>query len=109
MNDEVKEAALYVMFAEDVAQSEALRAPLREAHIARRVELAARGRVVVSWPLWDTDAGQGDYCGSLMVAAFDSMAEAQAWADADPYAQAGIYRRMVVRRVNTHFLGQKEA
>jgi len=101
--------ALYLMYAEDVDHSEALRPPLRDAHIRRRAELAAQGRVVVSGPLWDSDVGQGDYCGSLLVAAFDSMDEAQAWADADPYAQAGIYRRMVVRRVNTHFLGQESS
>lgn len=100
--------ALYVMFAEDVDQSEALRAPLRDAHIRRRAELADQGRVVVSGPLWDTDGG-GDYCGSLMVAAFESLAEAQAWAAADPYVAAGVYRRMVVRRINTHFLGRQEA
>lgn len=99
--------ALYVMFAEDVDHSEALRAPLRDAHIRRRAELADQGRVIVSGPLWDTD-GRGDYCGSLIVAAFGSMAEAQAWADADPYVAAGVYRRMVVRRVNTHFLGHQE-
>ncbi|OVZ55296.1 hypothetical protein CDO44_24035 [Pigmentiphaga sp. NML080357] len=101
--------ALYLMYAEDVDHSEALRAPLREAHIRRRAELAAQGRVVVSGPLWDSDAAQGDYCGSLLVAAFDSLAQAQAWADADPYARAGIYRRMVVRRINTHFLAQESS
>lgn len=101
--------ALYVMFAEDVDHSEALRGPLREAHIRRRAELAAQGRVVVSGPLWDSDAGQDDYCGSLLVAAFDSMEQARAWADADPYARAGIYRRMVVRRVDTHFLGRESS
>lgn len=101
--------ALYVMFAEDIDDSERLRAPLRDAHIARRAALAAQGRVAVSGPLWDDDRGAGSYCGSLLVARFDSMAEAQAWADADPYAQAGIYRRMVVRRVNTHFISMTEA
>ncbi len=101
--------ALYVMVAEDIEDSERLRAPLRDAHIARRAALAAQGRVIVSGPLWDQDSGAGDYCGSLFVARFDSMAEAQAWADADPYAQAGIYRRMVVRRINTHFSATTEA
>jgi uncharacterized protein YciI len=100
--------ALYVMFAEDIDHSEALRAPLRTAHIQRRAELAAQGRVVVSGPLWDQDSGAGDYCGSLFVARFDSLAEAQAWADEDPYAKAGIYRHMVVRRINTHFIAKTE-
>jgi len=100
--------ALYVMFAEDIPDSEALRAPLRQAHIQRRVDLAAQGRVVVSGPLWDQDSGAGDYCGSLFVARFDSLAEAQAWADDDPYAKAGIYRRMQVLRVNTHFMQSPE-
>ncbi len=52
---------LYMMFAEDIDQSEALRAPLRAAHIRRRAEMAAQGRVVVSGPLWDQDSGAGDY------------------------------------------------
>lgn len=100
--------ALYVIFAEDVAHSEPLRQPLREAHIRRRAELAALGRVVVSGPLWDQDSGAGDYCGSLLVARFDSLAHAQAWADDDPYVKAGIYRRMQVRRINTHFISSTE-
>lgn|GEM_PF-461744 len=99
---------LYVMFAEDVDDSEPLRAPLREAHIRRRAELAAQGRVVVSGPLWAQDSGAGDYCGSLLVAQFDSLAQAQAWADDDPYARAGVYRRMRVRRINTHFIKAAE-
>ncbi|WP_267117012.1 YciI family protein, partial [Xanthomonas sacchari] len=35
--------------------------------------------------------------GSLVVAAFDSLAEARAWAEADPYVDAGVYARVEVR------------
>ncbi|MCJ0764383.1 YciI family protein [Variovorax terrae] len=94
---------LYLVFAEDVSDSEALRAPLREAHIERRAQLHAQGRVRVSGPLVDSDAPD-PYCGSLLVAEFPSLEAARAWAEADPYVAAGVYARMVVRRINTHFL-----
>lgn len=95
--------ALFLIFAEDVAESEVLRAPLRQEHIRRRELLHREGRVQVSGPLVDSDEA-GPYCGSLLVAEFPSLGAAREWADADPYVKAGVYARIVVRRVNTHFL-----
>lgn len=94
---------LYMICAEDVPDSEALRAPVRQAHIERRAQLHAQGRVKVSGPLWESDEA-GPYCGSLLVAEFDSLQAARDWAQQDPYVSAGVYARMLVRRVNTHFL-----
>ena len=37
------------------------------------------------------------FTGSLIVAEFDSLAEAKAWADADPYLAAGVYASVDVR------------
>ena len=35
--------------------------------------------------------------GSIVIAEFDSLPDAQTWADADPYVSAGVYRRVDVR------------
>lgn len=35
--------------------------------------------------------------GSLIVAEFESLEAAQAWADADPYVSAGIYKSVTVK------------
>jgi uncharacterized protein len=91
----------FLIYAEDVADSETLRAPLRPVHIARREALFEQGRILASGPL----SGQPGkpYSGSLLLAKFDSLDEARAWAEADPYAVAGIYRQLIVKHFNRHF------
>ena len=37
------------------------------------------------------------FTGSLVVAEFDSLEAAQAWAEADPYIEAGVYESVVVK------------
>ncbi len=41
--------------------------------------------------------GEAGFSGSLIVAEFDSLSAAQAWADADPYIAAGVYDQVVVK------------
>ena len=43
------------------------------------------------------DPGAAGFSGSLIVAEFESLAAAQAWADADPYIAAGVYDKVVVK------------
>ena len=43
----------------------------------------------------DTSAHQ--ITSSVIVAEFDSLAAAQAWADADPYIAAGVYGKVTVK------------
>ena len=43
------------------------------------------------------DPGPAGFTGSLIVAEFASLAEARAWADADPYVAAGVYASVDVR------------
>ena len=43
------------------------------------------------------DPGPAGFTGSLIIAEFDSLSDAQAWADADPYLAAGVYERVEVR------------
>lgn len=57
----------------------------RDAHLAY---IAETGVVEMAGPFLD-DAG--NMCGSLIILDVDDMAAAQAWADNDPYAKAGLF------------------
>ncbi|MDR9428190.1 MAG: YciI family protein [Salibaculum sp.] len=57
----------------------------REAHLAY---VAETGVVEMGGPLLSDD---GEMCGSLVILAVETRAEAQAWADGDPYARAGLF------------------
>ncbi|TNF98389.1 MAG: hypothetical protein EP297_08155, partial [Gammaproteobacteria bacterium] len=41
--------------------------------------------------------GDNGFSGSLIVAEFDSLEDAQAWADDDPYIQNGVYADVTVK------------
>lgn len=91
---------LYAIAGEDVPDSLDNRLAARPAHLARLVELEAAGRMVLAGPcpaIDSPDPGPAGFAGSLIVAEFDSLAAAQAWADADPYVAAGVYARVTVR------------
>ncbi len=91
---------LYAIVGEDVPNSLEQRLASRPAHLARLLELEAAGRMVLAGPfpaIDSPDPGPAGFSGSLIVAEFDSLAEAQAWADADPYLAAGVYARVTVR------------
>lgn len=91
---------LYAIISEDIPDSLPLRLPARPAHIERLSALQAEGRLLVAGPhpaIDSEDPGPAGFSGSLVVAQFDSLAEAQAWADADPYMAAGVYARVVVK------------
>lgn len=83
----------------DAAGTLNARLAARPAHLARLKELLDAGRVLIAGPLpaVDTsDPGAAGFLGSLIVAEFVSQAEARAWADADPYVAAGVYRDVEV-------------
>lgn len=91
---------LYAIVGEDVPNSLENRLAARPAHLARLDALAAAGRVAIAGPFPAVDSpdpGPAGFSGSLIVAEFDSLADAQAWADADPYIAAGVYARVTVR------------
>jgi uncharacterized protein YciI len=76
------------------------RAAARPAHLARLHALRDEGRLLVAGPCPAVDAedpGAAGFSGSLVIAAFDSLDLAQAWADADPYATAGVCERIQAR------------
>jgi uncharacterized protein YciI len=43
------------------------------------------------------DPGPAGFSGSIVIAEFESLGHARAWADADPYVEAGVYARVEVR------------
>ena len=43
------------------------------------------------------DPGDAGFTGSLVVVDFPSLVDAQAWADQDPYIEAGVYESVVVK------------
>ena len=91
---------LYMIVGFDVEGSLAARMEARPAHVARLKALSAQGRLVMAGPNPAIDSeqpGEAGYSGSLIVAAFDSLEEAQRWADADPYIEAGVYDRVLIR------------
>ncbi|RMJ05951.1 YciI-like protein [Marinobacter litoralis] len=90
----------YAIMSEDVPSSLALRKQARPAHLARLEALKADGRLLVAGPhpAIDTeDPGDSGFTGSLVIAEFDSLESAQAWADADPYIEAGVYQSVSVK------------
>jgi uncharacterized protein YciI len=90
----------YAILSEDVPDSLPLRQRARPDHIARLEALKAEGRLLAAGPHPAVDTsnpGNAGFTGSLVIAEFDSLEQARAWADADPYITAGVYERVVVK------------
>src|SRR5690625_4106994 len=91
---------IYAIISEDVANSADSRKSARAAHWARLHQLMDAGRLVLAVPhpaVDSNDPGAAGLTGSLVVAEFGSLNEAQAWADAEPYVSAGDYARVQVK------------
>lgn len=91
---------LYAIISEDVANSGPLRSKSRPDHIARLEALREQGRLILAGPhpaIDSPDPGPAGFTGSLVVADFEDLQAAQAWADSDPYATIGAYARVTVK------------
>ncbi|GAA5188845.1 YciI family protein [Ferrimonas gelatinilytica] len=90
----------YMICSTDVDNSLPMRKTTRPAHLARLQALQDEGRLLTAGPLPAIDSedpADAGFTGSLVVAQFDSLEAAQAWADADPYIDAGVYAHSVVK------------
>ncbi len=90
----------YVIYSEDVENSLALRLSVRDKHIERLKDLQNQGKLLIAGPcpaIDNEDPGEAGFTGSLIVAQFDSLTDAQTWADQDPYISAGVYKRVTVK------------
>ncbi len=90
----------YAIVGQDVPDSLSARITARPAHLERLHALQQAGRLLLAGPfpaIDGTDPGSAGFSGSLIVAEFDSLPEAQTWADADPYVTTGVYASVSVK------------
>lgn len=90
----------YVIEGYDGADVLAKRLAARADHLARLMALREAGRLLLAGPCPAIDAedpGPAGFSGSVVIAEFESLEAARAWADADPYIDAGVYTRVEVR------------
>ena len=93
----------YAIISEDHDGSLENRLTARPEHVARLKSLASEDRLLIAGPhpaVDATDPGAAGFTGSLVIVNFDSLQEAQAWADADPYIAAGVYSKVTVKPFN---------
>lgn len=91
---------LYAIICEDAEGSLPLRLETRPLHLERLKALQAEGRLILAGPHPAADCedpGEAGFIGSLIVAEFPSLADAQAWADEDPYRRAGVYACVTIK------------
>ena len=91
---------LYAIIGEDAPASLTKRLAARPAHLVRIEVLQTDGRLILAGPfpaIDSPDPGPAGFTGSLIVAEFESLEAAQAWAAADPYASAGVFSRVTVK------------
>lgn len=90
----------YAIVGNDVPDSLQRRLSARPAHLDRLNRLRDEGRLMLAGPFPAIDAedpGSAGFTGSLIIAEFEDLAAARAWADADPYIAAGVYADVSVR------------
>ena len=90
----------YVIEGYDGEDVLAARLQARAAHLARLQTLLDQGRLLLAGPCPAIDAedpGPAGFSGSVVMASFEDLSAARAWADADPYVAAGVYARVDVR------------
>ncbi|MDK2776116.1 MAG: YciI family protein [Pseudomonadota bacterium] len=90
----------YAIISQDIPDSLEKRQSVRAAHLQRLQDLTDAGRLLIAGPhpaIDSDDPGDAGFTGSLVVAEFSSLEEAQAWADQDPYIDAGVYQQVIVK------------
>ena len=87
---------LFVIIGHDSPDSSQKRSETRPKHLARLEVLDAQNRLVLAGPM-PVEHGKPQMSGSLIVAHFDSLADAQAWVNDEPYLLQGVYAHVEVR------------
>ncbi|MBN0988186.1 YciI family protein [Amphritea pacifica] len=91
---------LYAIISEDNPGTLEQRMAARPDHLARLETLRDAGKLLVAGPhpaIDSEDPGPAGFTGSLVIAEFESLSQAQSWADQDPYIKAGVYRQVMVK------------
>ncbi len=90
----------YSIVGQDIENSLEKRMAARPAHVERLIQLKDEGRLILAGPnpaIDTNEPGEAGFTGSIIIAEFDNLAAAQAWADEDPYIAAGVYQSVVVK------------
>jgi len=90
----------YAIMAEDAPDSLATRLKIRPEHLNRIQALQNEGRLLLAGPfpaIDSNDPGPNGYSGSLIVAEFNCLAEAEEWANNDPFTLNGVYQQVTVK------------
>ena len=91
---------LYAIMSTDVENSLSKRQSARAEHLQRLEALQAQGRLILAGPHPIVDSKNlesAGFSGSLIVAEFETLGMAKAWADVDPYVNAGVYSQVIVK------------
>ena len=90
----------FAIMAEDTVDSLAKRISARPEHLVRIQALQDAGRLLVAGPfpaIDSNDPGPAGFTGSLIVAEFETLLDAKAWANSDPFVIAGVYQHVIVK------------
>lgn len=91
---------LYAIIATDKPHSNSARAATRPRHLEYIRPLVNAGRVIIAGPHPALDTAEptpAGMTGSLIVAEFESIDEARAWAQSDPYMLEGVFADVLVK------------
>ena len=88
--------SLFAIIGHDVPDSTENRKIHRPAHFARLQALQDQNRLVIAGPN-PTAHGEDSMTGSLLILDFDDLAQAQAWADAEPFLTGGVYSHVDIK------------
>lgn len=91
---------LYSIVGTDFPGSLENRMAARPEHVARLQALKAQGRLILAGPnpsIDSPDPAEAGFSGSIIIAEFDSLQQAQQWADEDPYIKQNVYQSVEVK------------
>ena len=94
---------LYSIVGADIENSLAARLAARPEHVGRLKQLVDQGRLILAGPnpaIDSSDPGDAGFTGSIIIAEFDSLEDAQGWANQDPYLLTGVYASVEVKPFN---------
>ena len=94
---------LYAIIATDYPNTVDKRRDVRPRHMEYIKQLIDAGRVILAGPhpaIDSSDPGPAGMTGSLIVAEFASIGEAQAWSQSDPYVTEGVFQDVMIKPFN---------
>jgi uncharacterized protein len=86
----------YVLIGEDAPGTLEARLAARPEHLARLEALRDDGKLLIAGPMPAIDSpdpGPAGFVGSLVVAEFPSLPDAERWLADDPYVKKGVFAR----------------